>query len=52
MNTHSSQGIFLIWDTNKNWFTFRLTHHILPYGSIVVGFVPVQADAFAPASLV
>ena len=50
MNTNAPQGIFLIWDTNKSWFTFRLTQHILPYGSIVVGFVPLQADAFALAS--
>lgn len=35
------QGFFILWNTAKQHFTFRLTRHIIPQGCVVVGFVPL-----------
>ena len=35
-----TQGFFILWNTAKQHFTFRLTRHIIPQGCVVVGYVP------------
>ena len=39
-----TQGFFILWNTAKQHFTFRLTRHIIPQGCVVVGFVPLAGE--------
>ena len=39
-----TQGFFILWNTAKQHFTFRLTGQILPQGSIPVMFVKYESE--------